>query len=251
MAQNVSAVFSDPEFRKKYYRKLKTGGGTYKFDGVRAVAQDHGFIGNEVVQLTMPSPENDQTAVVVQRIHMMEPDDQVHTYEGIGDANAKNANGPVAVHLVRMASTRALARAFRNALKIEAVVYEELAEGDLPPDVIEDDEPQSGETQTPPAKAKTMVPVGSNSTGGNGQPHVDTDLDTLWEEFSHLDPALTDDDEEDVDALVDQINEYLQSNPNIHRSDVIDIANYVIGHANLRQASCREVKAVLDALQKL
>lgn len=48
------------------------------------------------------------------------------TYTGIGDANPQNVGRMVALHTVRMAETRAKARALRDCLNIGGVCLEEL-----------------------------------------------------------------------------------------------------------------------------
>ena len=52
------------------------------------------------------------------------------TFSGIGDATPKNVNGRIAPHIVRMAETRAVARALRLACNIGMCSVEELG-GDV------------------------------------------------------------------------------------------------------------------------
>lgn len=48
-------------------------------------------------------------------------------FDGIGDANPENVNSFIVPHLIRMAETRAKARALRDAVNIGVVWFEELA----------------------------------------------------------------------------------------------------------------------------
>lgn len=70
-----------------------------------------------------PTKENGDTAIVVVLVVT-----QRGTFTGLGDANPRNVNARIAPHFVRMAETRALARALRTALDVGAVAIEELEE---------------------------------------------------------------------------------------------------------------------------
>lgn len=78
-------------------------------------------IKTEVVQA--PHKENGETAIVVVRVLT-----QRGAFTGLGDANPRNVNARIAPHFIRMAETRALARALRAALDIGVVALEELEE---------------------------------------------------------------------------------------------------------------------------
>jgi len=52
------------------------------------------------------------------------------TFTGLGDASPENVNEFIAPHLIRMAETRALARAFRFATNIGLTAFEELYSSD-------------------------------------------------------------------------------------------------------------------------
>ena len=54
------------------------------------------------------------------------------TYTGIGDANVQNTGKMVAAHYIRMAETRAKARALRDALNVGGAALEELGDDDMP-----------------------------------------------------------------------------------------------------------------------
>ena len=76
----------------------------------------------DVDLIQFPSDENKQTAIckaVVQTIDGKK-------FSDIGDANPINCNSKVAKHLIRMASTRAKARAFRDMDNIGMTCLEEL-----------------------------------------------------------------------------------------------------------------------------
>lgn len=68
-----------------------------------------------------PSKDNGETAIVLVRVTT-----QRGAFSGLGDANPRNVNARIAPHFIRMAETRALARALRAALDIGVVAIEEL-----------------------------------------------------------------------------------------------------------------------------
>lgn len=78
----------------------------------------------ELVQI--PSNDNNNTCIVIATITTK--DDEVFT--GIGDADPKSTNSMIAVHKIRMAETRAKARALRDLCNIGMTAVEELGNED-------------------------------------------------------------------------------------------------------------------------
>ena len=91
-----------------------------RFEGLLALAHERGLVALEttVVQVTSDGAVCQSTARFA--------DGRVFT--NIGDANPTNVKKPLAPHFIRMAATRASARALRRALNIDAVAVEELGE---------------------------------------------------------------------------------------------------------------------------
>ena len=102
----------------------------------------------DIVQL--PNKENGNFAIC--KAEVVSQTGQIFT--DIGDASPTNCNSKVAKHLLRMASTRAIARALRSFTNIGMTSLEELA--DLK-DVTGNKAPKtrSGQTRKPAAKPKT------------------------------------------------------------------------------------------------
>lgn len=94
-------------------------------------------IRTEILQL----PTKEENTCIVKAIITTE-DDRV--FEGLGDANPTNVNKVIARHLIRMAETRAKARALRDLTNVGMTAIEELG-GD-------DDVVQAGQAQ--PANIK-------------------------------------------------------------------------------------------------
>lgn len=257
MAQDVSHIFQDPAFRKKYYKVIrpKSGEKAWIFDGIRQVAQAHGFVGNEIVRLELPTEENDYTAVVVEVVRMLE-DGEVRTYTGVGDANPKNCNKQTVNALIRMADTRALSRAFRNALMIDEPVY---VDGDIyEEDGYEEEPEEEEEAYEAPRRAAAKAKVVAKKK-------VQDDDDDSWEDVEDLESYFSDDDDDEpgdaedeeesadeeqgVDDLVDTINEYISSGV-ISLEKASRLSKKITGHANPRNASRERVEALLEEIER-
>ena len=72
----------------------------------------------------IPSEENGNTAIVYASVAMQGGE----TFTGIGDASPENVARNIAPHLIRMAETRAKARALRDAINVGVTALEELGE---------------------------------------------------------------------------------------------------------------------------
>ena len=94
-----------------------------RYEGILARAHEDGLrsIHTELVQI--PSKANGDAAIVRAVVVTGRG-----TFEGIGDATPGNVNARVTGHLLRVAETRAKARALRDAVNIGLVALEELDE---------------------------------------------------------------------------------------------------------------------------
>jgi hypothetical protein len=93
------------------------------FKGLLSLAHEEGLLGVKTRIIELPSEANGGTAVVLSRVKTRKG-----TFTGIGDANPKNVNRRIAPHVIRMAETRATARALRLAVNIGEVAIEELGD---------------------------------------------------------------------------------------------------------------------------
>lgn len=86
-------------------------------------------LATEIVQL--PTAENAQTAVVTAKVTVFDPETGhvLRTATGIGDASPANVGRMVAIHVLRMAETRAVARSLRHLLGVGLTALEELGQG--------------------------------------------------------------------------------------------------------------------------
>jgi hypothetical protein len=96
------------------------------YAGLLAVAHDIGLEEMNTTVVQMPTDGNGQTAVI-RAIAKGKPG----LFTGLGDANPQNVNRKVAKHLLRVAETRAKARALRDFCNINVVALEELGDEDV------------------------------------------------------------------------------------------------------------------------
>ena len=71
------------------------------------------------------------------------------SFDGIGDATPENVNRMIAKHMIRMAETRAKARALRDLTNVGMVAVEELGGEEKP-----EQKPEQGKRETKPEKTE-------------------------------------------------------------------------------------------------
>lgn len=122
------------------------------YQGLLSKAHDEGLqrVATRLVQV--PTDENGRTAIAKALVETKKG-----RFEGIGDATPENVNSFIVPHLIRMAETRAKARALRDAVNIGVVSFEELDGDGFTPDG-----PDLG-SGAPPA------PASAPATRGNGR----------------------------------------------------------------------------------
>jgi len=91
------------------------------YAGLLEEAHSRGLRSIETELLQVPAKENGEVAIVKAVIRTEEG-----KFGGIGDASAQNVNRTIAPHLIRMAETRAKARALRDAINVGVTAFEEL-----------------------------------------------------------------------------------------------------------------------------
>lgn len=96
-----------------------------KFEGLLDLAHRQGLKDVNTQLLQAPAEGNNWMAIIRACVTT-----ERGTFSGIGDATPKNVNGRIAPHIVRMAETRAMARALRLACNIGMCSVEELG-GDV------------------------------------------------------------------------------------------------------------------------
>lgn len=92
-----------------------------KFEGLLDLGHRQGLKDVQTELVQAPGEDNAWMAIISARVTT-----ERGTFAGIGDATPKNVNGRIAPHIVRMAETRAVARALRLACNIGTCSVEEL-----------------------------------------------------------------------------------------------------------------------------
>jgi predicted nucleic acid-binding Zn finger protein len=95
-----------------------------KYPGLLDLGHQKGIMKIEVDPIQIPSKENDNMAICKALIVSKTGEE----FSDIGDANPSNCSSRVVKHLLRMASTRSIARALRSYTNIGMTCLEELAD---------------------------------------------------------------------------------------------------------------------------
>lgn len=114
---------------KKEYIITRQGKDFVLYEGLLDEAHQQGLKRISTTLIQIPHDDNGNMAVVHAEV---ETDKGV--YSGIGDANPQNVNRMIVPHLLRMAETRAKARALRDAVNVGVAAVEELTDYDEPSD---------------------------------------------------------------------------------------------------------------------
>jgi hypothetical protein len=157
------AVFLEkhvPRLDERWITKIE-GKEFVKYPGLLDLAHQHGLSSIEVDIVQMPTNDNGNFAVC--RATVMSKIGE--TYTDIGDANPANCSSKVAKHLLRMASTRSIARALRSYTNVGMTALEELADfNDAIPEAGQAAKPIRAKikpkaAKKPAAKAPKQVPA--------------------------------------------------------------------------------------------
>ena len=92
------------------------------FAGLLNRAHDEGLTEITAIVVQSPSKDNGMTAIVLATVKTRRG-----SFAAVGDATPENVNARISPHFIRMADTRAKARALREALNIGAVTLEEFS----------------------------------------------------------------------------------------------------------------------------
>jgi hypothetical protein len=105
------------------------------YQGLLDEAHARGLRGIDTELVQVPTAENGNVALVKAVVEMEAADgsEGIRTFSGIGDASPENVGRNIVPHIIRMAETRAKARALRDAVNVGATALEELSDGDEAP----------------------------------------------------------------------------------------------------------------------
>jgi len=81
------------------------------YQGLLSKAHEEGLVRVKTALLQIPAGDNGQVAIAKAEVETSKG-----VFEGLGDASPENVNSFIVPHLIRMAETRAKARALRDAV---------------------------------------------------------------------------------------------------------------------------------------
>ncbi len=110
------------------------------YAGLLEEAHARGLRSIETELLQIPGVENGEVAIARAVIRTEEG-----KFSGIGDASPGNVSRAIAPHIIRMAETRAKARALRDAINVGVAALEELGDEE----VVSEPAREAGSTQPP------------------------------------------------------------------------------------------------------
>jgi hypothetical protein len=144
------------------------------YAGLLDQAHEQGLRSIRTQLLQSPSPENGETTICQAVVEMGDG----RVFSGIGDATPQNVGRNIVPHAIRMAETRAKARALRDAINVGAVALEELGELDDAAAPAWDEAPAapiqrpspSGAPPTPLRRGAPAPAAGSGTAGDLATP---------------------------------------------------------------------------------
>lgn len=92
------------------------------YEGLLDLAHQKNLKSISVELIQTPTPENNMTAICKATATA---DDQIYT--DLGDASPQSVNSKIVPHIIRMASTRAKARALRDLTNVGMTAFEEIS----------------------------------------------------------------------------------------------------------------------------
>jgi hypothetical protein len=129
------------------------------FAGLLDEAHSRGLRGIDTELVQVPDDSNGSVAIVKATAEM----DDGRRFSGIGDASPENVGRNIVPHLIRMAETRAKARALRDAVNVGATALEELSDGDDAPPAGDFGAARSGPTPIRNARSRPQEAAAQES----------------------------------------------------------------------------------------
>lgn len=196
-----------PEKVKDEYVITRQGKLMVLYPGLLDLAHEMGLAGINTQIVQLPTKENGMVAVVAARVFMDAGEKAAdgallqRSFDGVGDASPENVSRNIAPHLLRMAETRAKARALRDAVNVSAALSDDPAsDSDEPPAGAEVMPLKSAEPMRGAAKAKKsqldlLRTLATELRGKNGVARLEESIGKPLEELTR----------EEAEAWIDRI----------------------------------------------
>ncbi len=159
------------------------------YAGLLEEAHARGLRSIETELLQVPDAENGEVAIARAVVRTEEG-----KFSGIGDASPGNVSRAIVPHIIRMAETRAKARALRDAINVGVAALEELGDEEVAP------EPARGETKS---VESSRMP---GSQAGEGKNEVPKEaLPATRKQLNYLEALIADVVEDGVPKFEDMV----------------------------------------------
>ncbi len=136
------------------------------YQGLLDEAHGLGLTGIDTDLIQVPDESNGNVAIVKATAEM----EDGKRFSGIGDASPENVGRNIAPHLIRMAETRAKARALRDAVNVGATALEELSDGDDAPPASQSSPSRGRPTPIRGGRQNSSQDSAAEQDTPNGQP---------------------------------------------------------------------------------
>lgn len=144
------------------------------FAGLLDEAHTRGLLGIDTELLQIPEESNGNRAIVKAVVQIEEEakgsdPGRIRTFAGTGDASPDNVGRSIQPHLLRMAETRAKARALRDAVNIGATALEEISDSDDNNTTAGSGGQSHSDTASGSTGSSSDSGSGSSASGGSGR----------------------------------------------------------------------------------
>jgi hypothetical protein len=220
------------------------------FKGLLSLAHEEGLRSVRTKLIQIPSEENGRTAIAISKVRTSRG-----RFTGIGDANPGNVNRRIAPHVIRMAETRATARALRLAVNIGEVAIEELSD-----DYAIDERPAPGTRDGHNGRSRIEdgprptngAPIAASNAAGNGPSGSASDGSGPPRRFRGRDTRPTEAEPGDRRAMSEEQKKLLfrLAFENGSRDTARDRVLKALGVERLEWATRADASRAIDALKR-